>query len=80
MVLEGDGLELLRSTQTAAPDQRNLYKQIASLPLYDIDEVFVVAGVEQALPTDVIEDLDITNISPSELPGLLARATHVVSL
>ncbi len=85
VVIEGEALELLRENLGAAPGERNLYRQIESLPLYDIDTLYVVThGSDDGEPArdwapPEIEDLAVLSISRATLGNMIAKATHVLS-
>lgn len=79
VVIEGDGLALLREHQEAPEHERNLYRQLASLPLYDIAQVYVL--LEQSAPAspEAIEELALITIDEQRRAALISGADHVLS-
>ena len=76
----GNGVQQLRGEQnTQALDSKNLARQLASLPLYDIETVYADARAAQQLGVDTdaapvrVEALDTKGIR-----ALVAAADHVL--
>ncbi len=86
VALIGAAREQLRPGQSAPEAFRSIYRQILSLPLYDIDELLLVDDVDQAaIPAltsaEITElgDLRIRVISPRALGEKIHAAHHVLS-
>lgn len=82
LVLQGWGVEHLRASQSAPRGVRNIYRQLCSLPLYEIDEIFFLADAsdEHVFANNAaLEDLRVTAIDRQQLSEKIAQATHVLS-
>lgn len=82
VVFEGGGLNILCATHNAPNGERNLFKQVASFPLYEIDSVLAVTNdkdIQHRLAGQAPSDLVITAISHDELGRHCANATHILS-
>jgi len=82
VVLKGSGRELLRASQVPPEGHRNLYKQLTSLPLYDVERIYVVAEDNEHpthLPTTTIEDLAVTTIDTHQFGDMIKSTRHVLT-
>lgn len=85
VALIGAAREQLRPGQSAPEASRNIYRQILSLPLYDIDELLLVDDSDQAATcltaAEVTEfgDLRLTVMSSRALGEKIRAAHHVLS-
>ena len=82
LVLKSHGLELLRADRVAPEGQRNLYRQLTSLPLYDVATIHAYADsalLASLLGDEGIEDLTVTAIDALQLRALIASSHHVLS-
>ena len=88
VVFTGLGCQQLRSGQQSLADERNVEKLIASMPLYDIEEVFFMVEPRDASKSNgfdlqsyaaPFEGLAITEISPPALAQLISSADRVLS-
>ena len=84
LVLEGPGVELLSPPKEPVDGGRNLFKLIASLPLYDIEQVYLRTEDPSDVPTgellnDELDTLKILPVTSKELASLIANSRHVLS-
>ena len=86
VALIGAAREQLRPSQSAPEESRNIYRQILSLPLYDIDELLLVDNSDQAATSALsaaeiteLGDLRITVVSSGALGEKIRAAHHVLS-
>ncbi len=86
VALVGAAREQLRPGQSAPKAFRNIYRQILSLPLYDIDELLLVDDSDQAATSALsaaeiteLGDLRITVVSSGALGEKIRAAHHVLS-
>jgi len=82
VIFEGDGLGVLRAAQVAPVGHRDLFKQVTSFPLYDIESIYAVgdeAKVKHYLGEYAPGDLHVRVINLHELGKQIASATHVLS-
>jgi hypothetical protein len=52
---------------------------MASLPLYDVDRVYLLTEEPSVISETVLEDLQIIPINDAELARLIASSRHVLS-
>lgn len=82
VIFEGDGVDVLRANQSPPPGERNLFKQVMSFPLYDIESVYVVdqeSKFDEEITVNASAELCIKSIDLQELGEHIAQATHVLS-
>lgn len=82
VIFEGDGVEVLRANQSPPHGERNLFKQVMSFPLYDIETVYVVDQANKFdtdMTFDASTELRVVSIDLQELGEHIAHATHVLS-
>ena len=82
VIFEGDGLQILRANQIPPPGERNLFKQVMSFPLYDIESVYVVDQAnkfDKDMTHTASAELRVESIDLQELGEHIAHATHVLS-
>ena len=79
LVLEGPAIELLKPPTATPTGRRNLFNLMASLPLYDVDRVYLLTEEPSVISEMVLEDLQIIPINDAELARLIASSRHVLS-
>lgn len=82
VVLEGRGQALLCPDQTPPDTERNLYRQLASLPLYDVDTIHVaVTNEAEGHPASMpgIDDLTVAPIDSDAFARLIRSADHILN-
>ena len=84
LVLEGPGIELLTAPKEPVEGGRNLFKLLASLPLYDVERVYLLTenpndGASGELLNDELGTLKILPLTSKELASLIANSRHVLS-
>ena len=79
LVLEGPAIELLKPLPAAPESGRNLHKMIASLPLYDVERVYILSEDLTTIPEATFDELQITRVNSGELANLIANSRHVLS-
>jgi len=79
VVIEPGAMGLLQQNQVAPEGERNWFKQIQSLPLYDIERLYLVDDGSTVLPAVSVDDLSIEVINFQALAPLMQQATHVLS-
>lgn len=82
LVFSGDAVLALKAHQSpAALGKKSLRKVIDSLPLYDVDRVFVDSAslTQRGITTQDLPAFAVA-LNPSELNALLREADHVISL
>lgn len=79
LVLEGHGVELLSPPKEPVDGGRNLFKLIASLPLYDIEQVYLRTENPSDVPKGEFDTLKILPVTSNELASLIANSRHVLS-
>ena len=76
----GDGvLQLLSDQHSEAIGVKNIGRLLASLPLYDIESVYIdaVAAARYRLGTDDLV-LPVTPLDPAAMRGLINASDHVI--
>ena len=76
LLLEKDGLELLTPNSAQQQGDRNLYKLLRSLPLYEVERIYAVTGSEAVFP---MGELQVEAITPRQSRSLIANSRHVIS-
>lgn len=79
LVLEGPAIELLKPLPATPEGGRNLHKMIASLPLYDVERVYLLSEDLSSIPDTTFDELQITRVNNGELANLIANSRHVLS-
>ncbi|MDG1066324.1 MAG: DsrE family protein [Luminiphilus sp.] len=78
-VLEGPAIDLLTPPQEPVEGGRNLFKLITSMPLYDIDKVYLVTDSPRQIPATHFDELQVKPVNREELAHLIANSRHVLS-
>jgi sulfur relay (sulfurtransferase) DsrF/TusC family protein len=52
---------------------------IASLPLYDVERVYILSEDLTTIPEATFDELQITRVNSGELANLIANSRHVLS-
>ena len=86
VVFTGLGRQQLRAGQHPPKEERNIEKILSSLPLYDIENVFLLKEPEDSeeretfsSPRNYPEGLAVTEIQVDDFRRLIASADHVLS-
>ena len=76
----GDGvLQLIPRQESSALGKKNIGRQLASLPLYDIDSVYVDAEAAARYNIDLtISPVDTQSISTGEIHQLMTEFDHIL--
>lgn len=75
----GEGVLQLLPDQKTAGGVKNIARQLASLPLYDIEEVFVDAATVTSYKLDCAAmPLKASALNDTQMQRLMAEATHVL--
>ena len=77
VVFTGAGCQYLNQDTSPPADQADLRKLLKSLPLYDIDHLYVSSN-EPIADTTVV-DLPVTCLEPPDIASLISNASHVVT-
>lgn len=77
VMFTGAGCQYLNQDISPPADQADLRKLLKSLPLYDVDHIYVSSN-EPILDTSVV-DLSVTCLEPSDIASLISNASHVVT-
>jgi|TARA_R110002073_G_scaffold181206_4_gene339511 tRNA 2-thiouridine synthesizing protein C len=77
----GDGvLQLIPRQESSALGKKNIGRQLASLPLYDIDSVYVDAEAAARYNIDLTTSpVDTQSISTGEIHQLMTEFDHILS-
>ena len=77
VLFTGEGCQYLNQGIGPPAEQTDLRKLLKSLPLYDIEHLFVRADE----PIDNIDagDLPVTRLEPADIASLISNASHVVT-
>lgn len=77
VLFTGAGCQYLNQDISPPADQADLRKLLKSLPLYEIDHLYVSSS-EPIADTTVV-DLTVTCLEPSDIASLISNASHVVT-
>ena len=77
VLFTGAGCQYLNQDLSPPGDQTDLRKLLKSLPLYDIDHLYVSSN--EPIANSNIGDLPVTNLEPSAIASLISNASHVVT-
>ena len=78
-VLEDSAIDILKPPQEPIDGGRNLFKLITSLPLYDIDEVYLVTDNPERIPPTNFDQLQVNTVTRAGLANLISNSRHVLS-
>ena len=76
VLFTGAGCQYLNQDISPPADQADLRKLLKSLPLYEIDHLYVSSN--EPIDTTVV-DLPVTCLEPSDIASLISNASHVVT-
>jgi sulfur relay (sulfurtransferase) DsrF/TusC family protein len=77
VLFTGEGCQYLNQDISPPANQTDLRKLLKSLPLYDIDHLYVSSN--EPIANSNIGDLPVTNLEPSAIASLISNASHVVT-
>lgn len=77
VLFTGDGCQYLNQGTSPPAEQADLRKLLKSLPLYDIDHLYVSS--DEAIANIDIGDLPVTCLKPTDITALISNASHVVT-
>ena len=77
VVFTGEGCQYLNQDLFPPVDQTDLRKLLKSLPLYDIDHLYVSSN--EPIANTNVGDLTVTYLEPSAIASLISNASHVVT-
>ena len=77
VLFTGEGCLYLNQEISPPADQADLRKLLKSLPLYDIDHLYVSSN-EPIASADIC-DLPVTCLQPSDIASLIRNTSHVVT-
>ena len=77
VLFTGDGCQYLNQGISPPAEQADLRKLLKSLPLYDIDHLYVSA--DEPTVSINVGDLPVTCLDPADIASLVSNASHVVT-
>ena len=77
VLFTGEGCQYLNQDIRPPAEQTDLRKLLKSLPLYDIEHLYVRSG--EPIATVDAGDLPVTRLEPSDIASLINNASHVVT-
>ena len=77
VLFTGEGRQYLNKDLSPPVDQTDLRKLLKSLPLYDIEHLYVRSG--EPIATIDAGDLPVTRLEPADIASLISNASHVVT-
>ena len=77
VLFAGEGCQYLNQDISPPVDQTDLRKLLRSLPLYDIDHLYVSSN--EPIANSNVGDLPVTYLEPSDIVSLISSASHVVT-
>ena len=77
VLFTGEGCQYLNQNLLPPVDQTDLRKLLKSLPLYDIDHLYVNSN--EPIANSNIGDLPVAYLEPSDIASLISNASHVVT-
>ena len=79
VVLRDGAMALLEKNSDSPDVDRNISRELHTLPLYDIDCLYIVDNDTNACADDIPEDLEVHYINHEQFHELLSNAKHVLS-
>lgn len=79
VVLRDGAIALLDTTSDSVDAGRDISRELHTLPLYDIDCVYIVDDDSSSCPGNMPEDLRVHHIDHRQFHELLSTARHVLS-
>ena len=77
VLFTGEGCQYLNQGISPPPDQADLRKLLKSLPLYDIEHLYVSS--EEPVANVDTGDLPVTRLAPADIASLISNASQVVT-
>ena len=77
VVFTSEGCQYLNQDLSPPVDRTDLRKLLESLPLYDIDHLYVSSN--EPIANSNVGDLPVTYLEPSDIASLISNASHVVT-
>ena len=77
VLFSGDGCQYLNQGLFPPAEQTDLRKLIKSLPLYDIDHLYVSSN--EPIANTNVGDLPVTCLAQADIASLINNASHVVT-
>ena len=77
VLFTGEGCQYLNQDIRPPAEQTDLRKLLKSLPLYDIEHLYV-SSEERVANVDT-GDLPVTPLAPADIASLISNASHVVT-
>ena len=77
VLFTGEGCQYLNQDLSPPVDQTDLRKLLKSLPLYDIDHLYVSSNEPIAYTN--VGDLPVTCLAQADIASLINNASHVVT-
>lgn len=77
VLFTGEGCQYLNQSISPPADQADLRKLLKSLPLYDIDHLYISS--DGPIASTNFNDLPVTCLDPTDIALLISNASHVVT-
>ena len=77
VLFTGEGCQYLNQDRSPPADQADLRKLLKSLPLYDIDHLYLSSN--DPIADTNVGDLPVTCLEPKDVASLISNASHVVT-
>ena len=77
VLFTGEGCQYLNQDIRPPAEQTDLRKLLKSLPLYDIEHLYVSS--EDPVANVDTGDLPVTRLAPADIASLISNASHVVT-
>ena len=77
VLFTGEGCQYLNQGISPPAKQTDLRKLLKSLPLYDIEHLYVSS--EEPVANVDTGDLPVTRLAPADIASLISNASHVVT-
>ena len=77
VLFTGEGCQYLNQDLSPPVDQTDLRKLLKSLPLYDIDHLYVSSN--EPIANTNVGDLPVTCLAQADIASLINNAAHVVT-
>jgi sulfur relay (sulfurtransferase) DsrF/TusC family protein len=77
VVFSGNGCQYLNQGISPPAEQTDLRRLLKSLPLYDIEDLYVSS--DEPIANIDAGDLPVTCLEPADIASLISNASHVVT-
>ena len=77
VLFTGEGCQYLNQGISPPAEQTDLRKLLKSLPIYDIDHLYLSS--DEPLASIDVGDLPVTCLEPIEIASLISNASHIVT-